>query len=272
MSQNRSDRLSNRVAIVVGAGSVGEGWSNGRAAAAAYARAGAKVLAMDLDPVSLEATAAIVRDEGGDCEVFVGSATDSKAIAQMVSAVTRHWGRIDILHNNVGILSVGGPVEMEEQAWDRIVEVNLKSLFLTCKHVLPVMAAQQSGVITNIGSISGLRYTGVAFTAYSMTKGAVPAFTRSVALEYANRGIRANCIHPGVIDTPMQAATTNGVYSAALKPGEDLRKAREAKIPLGRYGGPFDIANAAVFLASDEAQYITGTELVVDGGFTSRAG
>lgn len=154
------------------------------------------------------------------------------------------------------------------------MSVNLKTLFLTAKHVLPVMERQGRGVVTNIGSMSGYRYTGLPMIAYATTKGAVPAFTRTIAMQYAHAGIRANSIHPGVIDTPMQSATTDDGYGAVFG-GVDaagLRARREATIPLGHYGSPFDVANAAVFLASDDAAYITGVDLVVDGGFTQRAG
>ncbi|UIF90008.1 SDR family NAD(P)-dependent oxidoreductase [Cupriavidus sp. UYPR2.512] len=268
-------KLKDRVAIVAGAGAIGEGMSNGRAAALSYAREGAKVLAVDRDLASVSETQRQIREEGGTCEIFVADLTDSKSTSEMVEfCLQALGGTIDILHNNIGILASGGPVEHSEEDWDRVVTVNLKTMFLTSKYVIPVMEKQKRGVITNIGSMAGLRYTGLPFVAYATTKGAVPAFTRTIAMQYAGVGIRANVIHPGVVDTPMQRATTDAGYGAVFGnvDADALRKKREATIPLGRYGTPFDIAQAAVFLASDDASYITGVELMVDGGFISRAG
>ncbi|WP_321797511.1 SDR family NAD(P)-dependent oxidoreductase [Caballeronia sp. J97] len=270
-----AERLKDRVAIVAGAGAIGEGMSNGRAAALTYAREGAKVLAVDRDLDSVKETQRQIREEGGICEIFIGDLTNSKAASEMVEVALRSLGgTIDILHNNIGILAKGGVVEHSEEDWDRVVTVNLKTMFLASKYVIPVMEKQKRGVITNIGSMAGMRFTGLPFLAYATTKGAVPAFTRTIAMEYAKSGIRANSVHPGVVDTPMQRATTDSGYGAVFGNvnADELRKKREATIPLGRYATPFDIANAALFLASDEASYITGVDLVVDGGFICRAG
>ncbi|KWX25331.1 3-oxoacyl-ACP reductase [Mycolicibacterium wolinskyi] len=257
--------------IVAGGGAIGDGMSNGRAAALTYARKGARVLVADQDEASALKTQELVHAEGGECGVFVGDLSVADHVEAMVAHCLQSLGgHIDVLHNNIGIIRVGGPVELDEADWDRVVTVNLKTLYLTAKYVLPVMEKQQSGVITNIGSLAGLRFTGLPMIAYSTTKGAIPAFTRSLALQYAASGIRANCIHPGVIDTPLQTST-NEAYGGGVD-AETLRARREATIPAGRYGSPFDVANAAVFLASPEAQYITGTELVVDGGYIQKAG
>lgn len=267
-------RLENRVALVAGAGSIAEGMSNGRAVSLAYAREGAKVVAVDLSLASAEETRDLILAEGGSCIALGADMSKSSEVAAVVAEARTFGGAVDILHNNIGILKVGGAIGTEDDDWDRIVTVNLRSLFLACKHVLPLMAEQGRGVITNVGSIASQRYTGLPMLAYATTKGAVPTFTRSVALEYAGAGVRANCIHPGVIDTPLQRVGTDSSYGAMFGKEDRaaMRARREATIPLGRFGTPFDVANAAVFLASDEASYITGTELVVDGGFIQRAG
>ena len=270
-----TQRLVDKVVVVAGGGSIGAGTSNGRAAALSYAREGARVLVADVDEQSAEETQNQVRAEGGAAEIFVGDLTEAGNVLAMVDRCKEAFdGTISVLHNNIGIVRTGGPVELPEETWDLVVTVNLKTLFLTAKYVLPVMEAQRYGVITNIGSMSGYRYTGLPMIAYATTKGAIPAFTRTIAMQYADKGIRANSIHPGVIDTPMQSVTTDDGYGAVFGnvDASSLRAKREATIPLGRYGDPFDVANAAVFLASDEAAYITGVELMVDGGFTQRAG
>ena len=261
-------RLANKAAIVTGAGSIGPGWGNGKAAAVLFAREGARVLAVDRDPRAAEETRAIIASEGGTCEAFTADVTDSAQVLAMVRRCVAAFGTVDILHNNVGILVAGGPVELDERDWDRLAAVNIKSMFLTCKHVLPVMEAKGSGAIVNIGSVSGIRWLGVPFVAYSTTKGAVLAFTRSVALQYAAKGIRANTILPGLMDTPMVEASLAGAVS-----GGDVAKmktARNAQCPTGRMGDAWDVARAALFLASDDASYITGAELVVDGGLSCK--
>lgn len=268
-------RLLDKVVIVAGGGAIGEGMSNGRAAALTYAREGARVLVADLNEESAAETQNQIRREGGVAEIFVGDLTKAIDVKGMVSRCREAFdGSIGVLHNNIGIVRTGGPVETSEEVWDLVVSVNLKTLFLAAKYVLPVMELQRYGVITTIGSMAGYRYTGLPMIAYATTKGAIPAFTRTIAMQYAGAGIRANSIHPGVIDTPLQRATTDDGYGAVFGnvDAATLRAKREATIPLGRYGGPFDVANAAAFLASDEAAYITGVELMVDGGFIQRAG
>ena len=264
-----ADRLKGKVAIVTGAGSIGPGWGNGKAVAALFAREGARIFAIDLNPAAVEETRAIVEAEGGEIAPYVCDVSDSAQVKAMVDSCLERFGRIDILHNNVGIMALGGPVDLEEAAWEKMLKVNLTSMYLTCKHVLPVMARQGAGAIVNIGSIAGIRWLGVPYVAYSMTKGAIVPFTRSVALEYAGQGIRANTILPGLMDTPMVREGLTGAYG---KPGdvEELKRKRDAQCPMGRMGDAWDVAHAALFLASDEARYITGTELVVDGGLTAK--
>ncbi len=262
------ERLKDRVALVVGAGSVGPGWGNGKAAAVLFAREGARLFCVDINPTAAEATADIIAGEGGEAVAFQADVSKAADVAEMVARCLEHYGRIDVLDNNVGILEVGGPVEASEASWDRVMEVNLKSMFLTCKHVLPAMERQGAGVIVNIGSIAGLRWLGVPYISYHASKGAVVSFTRAVALEYAAKGIRANAVLPGLMNTPMIVEPLKDAYA-----GGDVDKMleiRAAQCPMGRMGDAWDVAHAALFLASDEARYVTGTELIVDGGLTAK--
>lgn len=263
-----SGRLQGKVAIITGAGCVGPGWGNGRACAALFAKEGACVFAVDRDPAAMEETVARVEGDGGKIATHECDVTNSSSVAAMVAACMDHWGRVDVLVNNVGGSAVGGPVEMDEAVWDSQVDYNLKSVFLTCKYVLPIMEAQGSGAIVNIASTSGLRFTGAAQVAYAATKAGVIQMTRVVAVQYASKGIRLNCVVPGQLHTPMVE-----VRLAKQRAGGDveaLLKQRLARIPLGFMGDGRDTANAALFLASEEARFITGTEIVVDGGMTAR--
>ncbi|NIA69583.1 glucose 1-dehydrogenase [Pelagibius litoralis] len=261
-------RLDGKVAMVVGAGSSGPGWGNGKAAAVLFAREGARLFCVDINPAAAEETVAIIRKEGGEAEAQQADASKAGEVAAMVARCLETYGRVDALENNVGILEVGGPVEASEESWDRVLDVNLKSMFLTCKHVLPVMERQGGGVIVNIASIAGIRDTGVPYISYSTSKGAVLPFTRSVALQYAKKGIRANAILPGLMNTPMIVEPLKDSYADG-DVGEMIRL-RDAQCPTGKMGDAWDVAHAALFLASDEARYITGTELIVDGGLTAK--
>ena len=259
------ERLKGKVALVTGAGSIGPGWGNGKAAAVLFAREGAKVLAADINPRAVAETKEIIEREGGTCEAFAADVSKAASVAAMVEACLAAFGRIDVLHNNVGIVEVGGPVETSEASWDRVNEVNLKSMFLTCKYTLPHMERARQGAIVNIASIAGIRWTGVPYVAYSATKAAVVQLTRVVALQYAGKGIRANSIVPGLMNTPMVHASLVGAYGADAA---EMVRRRDAQCPMGRMGDAWDVAHAALFLASDEARYITGAELVVDGGLS----
>ena len=261
-----SRRLEGRVALVFGAGSVGDGWGNGKAAAVAYARQGARVVAIDREAQAAEITREVIADEGNDAIAVAADVTRWADVQEAVAAAIETYGRIDVLHNNVGITSQGGPVETTEEVWDRVMTVNVKSMFLTCKAVLPTMEAQGSGAIVNIGALGGVRWTGYAYCAYAASKGAVNSLTQSVALQYAARGIRANCILPGVMDTPHIYQQISGFYDNT----QAMVEARNRLSPTGRMGDGWDVANAAVFLASDEARYINGVELLVDGGMHVR--
>lgn len=258
-------RLVNKVAIVTGAGSVGPGWGNGRAIAARFAAEGAKVFAVDLHADRLVETENAAK---ADIRAYLCDVTDGNAVKAMVEACVEHFGRLDILVNNVGGSAPGGPVEMSEETWDSQVDYNLKSVFLGCKHALPVMERQGSGAIINIASASAIRWSGAAQVAYAATKAAVIQLSRVVAVQYAPKGIRVNTVVPGQLHTPMVEARL-----AKQRAGGDLEKLlreREKRIPLGFAGDGRDTANAVLFLASDEAKFITGTEIVVDGGMTVR--
>ena len=243
-------RLADKVAIVVGAGSAGPGWGNGKAAAVLFAREGAKVFAVDVNPAAVEETVSIITGEGHEATAHTADVSQADAVAELVTRCLSLYGRVDVLDNNVGIVEVGGPVEASEASWDKVMAVNLRSMFLTCKHVLPAMVAQGGGAVVNIGSI------------------AVVPFTRAVALEYAAKGIRANTVVPGLMHTPMIVEPLKEAYA-----GGDVDKMieiRSEQCPMGFMGDAWDVARAALFLASDEARYITGTELVVDGGITAK--
>lgn len=259
-------RLEGRVALVFGAGSIGDGWGNGKAAAVAYARNGARVVAIDLNAEAAAVTREIILAEGNEAISVAADVTRLAEVERAVAFALERWGRIDILHNNVGITSQGGPVETSEETWDRVMAVNVKSMFLTCKCVLPTMEAQGSGAIVNIGALGGVRWTGYAYCAYAASKGAVNSLTQSIALQYAAKGIRANCILPGVMDTPHIYSQIAGFYENQ----QAMVEARNRLSPTGKMGDGWDVANAAVFLASDEARYINGVELLVDGGMHAR--
>jgi NAD(P)-dependent dehydrogenase (short-subunit alcohol dehydrogenase family) len=264
-------RLEGKVALISGAGSVGPGWGNGRAMALRFAEEGAHIFAVDREPGRLVETVARIEALGGEVETYVADVTVSAAVASMVAACVERFGRIDVLVNNVGGAASGGPVEMSEEVWDAQVDSNLKSVFLACKHVLPVMEKQGGGgSIVNIASASGIRWTGSAQVAYAATKAGVIQLSRVVAIQYAGKNIRVNSVVPGQLHTPMVEYRLAG-----QRTGGDVGKIleqRQSRIPLPFMGDGRDTANAALFLASDEARFVTGTEIVVDGGMTVRCG
>jgi NAD(P)-dependent dehydrogenase (short-subunit alcohol dehydrogenase family) len=261
-------RLSGKVAIVVGAGCVGPGWGNGRATAVIFAREGAKVFAVDRDADSMRETIERARETGGEITSHLCDATDGNAVAAMADACVKAHGRIDIVVNNVGGSAAGGPVELSEDGWHRQLDYNLGTVFLACKYVLPIMVRQNGGTIVNISSASGIRFSGSPQVGYAASKAGVIQFSRVVAVQYARHGIRVNTVVPGQLHTPMVEARL-----AKQRTGGDveaLLEQRLARIPLGFMGDGRDTAHAALFLASDEARFITGTEIVVDGGMTAR--
>ncbi len=262
-----SQRLQDKVAIVFGAGSVGPGWGNGKATATLFARSGAHVVCVDIDGSAAQETVGIIRAEGGSATAAVCDVTRSDTVAAVVEAVIGQHGRIDILHNNVGYAQMGGPIELDEADWHKTIDLNVTGCFLTCKHVLPHMLARRSGAIVNVSSIAAVRYTGYAYAAYYAAKAAVNNLTMGIALQYAKEGIRANAIMPGLMNTPLIFQQISGQYRTA----DEMVAARDAACPTGKMGTAWDIAKAAVFLASDDAQYITGISLPVDGGLSCRA-
>lgn len=264
-------RLEGRHAIVFGAGaahetqkgwSVGKptdaGWGVGKATALVYSRHGAIVTCVDKDIEAAEATATLIREEGGEAIALGCNVTNSAEVQSAVDAHVKRVGRIDILHNNIGIVELGGPVECSEENFDKVMAVNLKGMFLTCKSVLPVMQRQGKGSIVNVSSIASMRYT-VPWIAYNTSKGAVNALTMGIAAQYAPTGIRCNAIAPGLLSTPMVYATYEGEF-------QDVMRARDAVVPMGWQGEGWDVGAASVFLASDESRFITGQVLMVDGG------
>ena len=265
-------RLEGKIAVIVGAGqSPGEGLGNGRATALRFAREGACVLAIDRNLPSAEETAAMVRGQGGQCVAFEADVTDEATLAEAVAFTRKRWGRIDILHNNVGVSIAGGdagPLDITEEAFDSISAINLRGTIMACKHALPLMREQRSGCIINISSMAA--WTDYPLVAYKATKAAMIAYTQQIALQNAEFGVRANVILPGLMDTPMAVDTrarTTGKTRA------QVAAERDAKVPLRhRMGTAWDVANAALFLASDEAGFITGVALPVDGGALVRVG
>ncbi len=263
-------RLEDKVAIVIGAGQTpGETIGNGRATSILFAREGARVLLVDRDLKSAEETAALIRDEGGECLPFQADVTRAADCAALVAKCSEAWNRIDILHNNVGTgQGDGGPTHLTEESWDHIFNVNLKSMFLTCKHTLPVMRNQGSGCIINISSVAAVCSVGIL--AYKTSKAGVNALTHSLALGNAKYDIRVNAIMPGLMNTPM---AIEGIARQTGVAKDDLVRARDALVPLGgKMGTGWDTAYAALFLASDEAAFITGAVLPVDGGQSARIG
>ena len=261
-------RFKSKIAIVTGAGCVAAGWGNGRAMAVRLAEEGAKVLAVDRDQARLDETLSRAGEAAASITTCICDVTDSSSVKAMVQACLQAWGVPDILINNVGGSAAGGPIELSEQDWDSQIDINLKSVFLTCKHVLPHMVERGSGAIVNVASTSGLRWTGSAQVAYAASKAGVIHLSRVVAVQHAPDGIRVNTVVPGQLHTPMVQARL-----ARQRTGGDvetLLASRVRRIPLGFMGDGRDTASAALYLASDEARFVTGTELVVDGGMTAR--
>ena len=260
-------RVEQKIVIVTGAGSVGPGWGNGKAAAVLYAREGAKVFAVDLRRKAAEETRTIITQEGGDCTAYEADVTKAEAVSALVLTCLDTYGKIDILHNNVGIPEVGGPEDITEANWDRLFDINVKSMYLTCKACLPHMVQQGRGAIVNISSIASIRYVGYPCVSYSASKGAVNQLTQNIAIQYADQGIRANAVLPGLMHTPQVEHFVTSGYDGDV---EEMIRQRHALVPMKHMGDAWDVARAALFLASDDARYITGVQLAVDGGITCK--
>lgn len=266
-------RLSGKVAIVAGAGSIGPGWGNGKATATIFAREGARVVCADINRDAAEETAGIIRNEGGEAFAIRTDVTKADQVAELVAHALGRYGRVDILDNNVGIAEVGSVVDLPEDVWERVFRVNLTGAFLAMKHVIPVMQRQfeetgEGGSIINISSIASIRHTGVPYASYSATKAALNQLTRTTAVQYAPQRIRVNAILPGLMRTPMVEHSAGLAEAYGDGDVEAMWAARAAQVPMGHMGEAWDVAHAALFLASDEARYVTGIELVVDGGIT----
>lgn len=267
--------LTEKIAFVAGAGSVAEGWGNGRATAVLLARQGAKVFGVDISDDALAGTSAIMAKEGlADWSARTCNMTVSAEVNSAIEECLKRFGRIDILVNNIGGSAPGDPVSMTEEVWDAQLDLNLKTTFLACKHVLPVMERQfdaegKGGSIVNISSIAHMTHQlgERVNVAYSAAKAAIGAFSRSTAIAYVKKGIRVNTVVVGVMDTPLVSARL--VKQLGIADAKELIAKRHASIPLGYMGDAWDVANTVVFLASDEARYITATQIVVDGGVTA---
>ena len=258
MTPNEEWGLIGKVAIVTGGGAVGDGIGNGRAAAILLARAGAHVLVVDRELALAKRTVAMIEAEGGSAAAASFDVTVSAQCEAMVGEAVSRWGRLDCLDNNVGIGSKGSVVEETEENWNRVMHVNVDSMFLACKHAIPVMIRTAGGgSIVTISSISALRPRGL--TAYSVSKGAVIALTQAMAVDHGPDNIRVNCVYPGPVYTPM-------VYARGMT--EQARDTRRKASVLGREGTGWDIGAAVRFLLSEQARYITGQILGVDGGAT----
>jgi NAD(P)-dependent dehydrogenase (short-subunit alcohol dehydrogenase family) len=262
--------MNGKVAIVTGAGSVGPGWGNGRATATLLARQGAEVFLVDINADAVRETHSVIEKEAGKAHVHLSDMTVATDVQEMVRACVTRFKRIDVLVNNVGGSAPGDPVAMTEDVWDRQIDFNLKTTFLGCKYVIPIMLELGRGAIVNIASVAGMRndfLSGRSHVGYSASKAGVIQLSRSVAGTYAKQNIRVNTVVPGLMHTPLvetRLARTVG--------GNDLQKlidARNAAVPMGHMGDAWDVAHAVLFLASDEAKFITGTEIIVDGGSTA---
>ena len=265
-------RLKGKIAMVVGAGSIGPGWGNGKATAVTFAREGAAVFCVDRNAAAAEETVGLIKSEGGNATAFTADVSRAAEVEAMVAACLKAYGRIDVLDNNVGIAEIGSVVEVNEASWDRVFAVNLKSAYFAMKQVIPLMVRQGGGSIINISSVASIRQVGISYVSYGASKAAMNQMTRTTAVEFAADHVRVNAILPGLMKTPMVEHSAGLAASYAKGDVEAMWRARDAQVPMGHMGEAWDVANAALFLASDESRYITGIELVVDGGITSKSG
>lgn len=264
-------RLDGKVAIVFGAGTSAveapqRCVSNGFATASTFAEHGARVVAVDRDEATLQGTFRAIAEAGGECTPVVADVTEDEQVAAAVDHAVNTCGRLDIVHNNVGVTRLGGPTELSEEDWTSAFDINVTSVFRACKHAIPHLL-ERGGAIINVSSLASIRWTGYPYPAYSASKAAVNQLTQFMALQYADRGIRVNAILPGLIHTPLIYQQLAGEHGNA----EAMRAERDAISPTGRMGSAWDVANAALFLASDEAAYINGVALPVDGGLHAKA-
>lgn len=267
MPEDRS--LSARVALVVGGGGHAEGWGVGKAVSARLAEAGAHVAVLDVSPEAAGSTASAVRARGGEALILPADVTRAEQLQAAVERCRRHFGRIDILVNNVALGAVGSVVDTAPEDWDRLMSVNLRGIYLACKYALPALIETGAGRVINISSLAALGYTGKPLAAYAASKAGLHGLSRDVAVHFATRGIRANTIVIGLIDTPLIRS-----HAAAIQPGGDVEammRARDAMVPTGRQGDAWDVAHLVWFLSTDMARFINGAEIVIDGGSSARS-
>jgi len=238
----------------------------GKATSILLAREGARIMLVDLNTEAAMETKRVIDEEGGESCIFQADVSKADDCRSMVGKCIQTYGRVDILDNNVALGAHGGPVETSEEAWDKVMNVNLRSIFLTCKYILPHMEKQRSGSIINIASIVSLRAEPKPLLAYAVSKAGVLALTREVAVQYASKGIRVNSVSPGLMKTPRIAHYYTDAWGGNI---DEMWKQRDAMSPTGKQGDAWDIAYAVLFLASDESSYITGINLIVDGGITN---
>lgn len=265
----RTDRLKDRVALILGAGTSAPGVSIGKASSIAMACAGASVAALDFNLAAAQEVVVEIKSCGQHAIAYQADVANFDAMQTAIERVMLDFGRIDILQINAGIGRVGGPAETSLDDWDRIQKVNVESMLIAAKLVTPIMVNQGSGSIIGVSSVAGMRYLGYPHLAYSVTKAAVIHFIKMLAQQYAGDGIRANTIVPGLIDTPRIQKNVAKVFDANADM-DNTRRARDRQVPMGRMGTPWEVASVATFLASDDASYITGTEIVVDGGLIGK--
>ncbi len=267
MTAGHEPRLAGKVVLVAGAGSSAAGWSIGKASCVTMARQGAAIVTLDSQREAAEDAAHEVEKAGGSALAVQADVADPAAMQAAVDAALRRYGRIDVLQANAGIGKVGGPEDISLEDWDRIQQVNVSSLLIATRLLAPLMREQGGGAIVTVSSVAGIRYTGYPHLAYSVSKAAVIHFARMAAQQYAADRIRVNTVIPGLIDTPRVAKNVARMFDADARAAS---AARDRQVPMGRMGTPWEVANAVAFLASDEASYITGTELLVDGGLTGK--
>lgn len=264
--------LTGKVALVIGLGQTGDsGWGIGAACATLFARQGATIFGGNRTIASTAKTTKAIQEAGGQCDIVATDATDSASVKALVDACVTKHGRIDILLTNVGYSQPGTPASMVEDTWDAQMDINLKTVYLACHHVLPIMEAQETGgSIVCVSSIAGMRYIGKPQVAYNTAKAAILQFVKATAVMYAEKGVRVNTVVPGLMDTPYTRSLAERFSSAGGY--EAFCETRNRQVPMGKMGDAWDVANAALFLVSNEARYITGQKIVVDGGITSSTG
>lgn len=259
-------RLDDKVALVTGCGSIGDSLSNGRAISIALARQGATVFGLDRDLDSAQKTKEIIENEGGQCTVLICDVTQPNEIRATINKCIQQAGRLDILVNNIGESQPGDPLNMDPEVWQQQFDLNVKSAFLTIKEVLPTMIEQRAGSIINISSVAAIRYIGKPQVAYSASKAALMQMSKTTAVIHAKKGVRVNCVLPGLMHTALIDRLADKYAKGKT---QEFIEHRNNQVPTGKMGSAWDVAHAVAFLASDEAKYINGTEIIVDGGFTA---